>query len=356
MKLIEKADSLLLKLVREDDMRKFVFCLFLLTVTAAAFQLGNVVAIAQDAGGAAGLCKQGREAFLKFTPEGFDQAISLYNKAIAADPKYAQAYAGLAEVYSFMGFYRYEVREEYEKYYNDSYANMVKALQLGPNLEETQVALAYSYLQLSREKEAIATAKKILAQNPNNAEAYYILWSASGENPDSPDIRKAIELDPKFVPAYVGLGTSYFFKKRAYGQASEYFRKAAELAPSAQIHNLFGTALRTQGHYNEAIDEYEKAIKENPNYAPAYMNLGITYYYLNKFNQNIDNQKKAISLNPNYPDAYFFMAQGFERANNPQQAMIYYKKFLEISQEQEMYAGYAAQAKQRLSALGGGSK
>jgi tetratricopeptide (TPR) repeat protein len=312
--------------------------------------------LAQNAAGAAGLYKQGREDFLKFTPGGFDKAIELYNQAIKADPNYAQAYAGLAEVYSFMGYYRYQVREEYEKFYNESYVNMAKALQINPNLEEVQLALAYSYLQLSREKEAKAAAQRILSKNPNNAEAMYILWSASGENPDSPEIRKVLQLNPKFVPAYVGLGNALFFKKRAYGQATENFRKAAEIAPSAQIHNLFGTALRTQGHYNEAIKEYEKAIKENPNYAPAYMNLGITYYYLNKFNQNIENQKKAISLNPNYPDAYFFLAQGYERVNNPQQAVIYYKKFLDVSLEQEMYAGYATQAKQRLSALGGGGK
>src|SRR3990167_2394117 len=337
-------------------MRKFIFCLLLLPVTIGAFYLAESAAYAQNAGGAAGLYKQGRESFMKFTPEGFDQAISLYNQAIKADPNYAQAYAGLAEVYSFMGFYRYQVREEYENYYNQSYTNMTKALQINPNLEEVQLALAYSYIQLSREKDAKIAAQKILAKNPNNPEAIYILWSASGENPDSPEIRKVLELSPKFVPGYVGLGNALFFKKRAYGQATEYFRKAAEIAPSAQIHNLFGTALRTQGHYNEAIDEYEKAIKENPNYAPAYMNLGITYYYLNKFNQNIDNQKKAISLNPNYPDAYFFIAQGYEKANNPQQAVVYYKKFLEVSIEQEMYAGYAAQAKQRISALGGGGK
>lgn len=335
-------------------MRKFIFCLSLLTVTVCAFHLAEPRASAQNAAGAAGLYQQGRAEFMKFTPGGFEKAIALYNQAIKADPKYAQAYAGLAEVYSFMGYYRYQVREEYESYYNDSYANMAKALQINPNLEEVQLALAYSYIQLSREKDAIAEAQKILAKNPNNAEALYVLWFAKGENPDSPEIRKVLELNPKFVPAYVGLANALFFKKRAYGQATEYFRKAAEIAPSAQIHNLFGTALRTQGHYNEAIVEYQKAIKENPNYAPAYMNLGITYYYLNKFNQNIDNQKKAISLNPNYPDAYFFIAQGYERANNTQQAIVYYKKFLEVSLEQEMYAGYAAQAKQRLSALGAG--
>ncbi len=337
-------------------MKNLILSLLLLSVSLGASQIVHYEAVAQNESSAAGLYKQGREAFLKFTPEGFEQAISLYNQAVKADPNYAPAYAGLAEVYSFMGWYRYQVKEDYEKYYNDSYANMIKALQLGPNMRETQLALAYTYLHLSREKEAKVTAQKILAQDPNNAEAYYILWAASGENPDSPEIRKALELNPNYVPALVGLGTAYFFKKRAYGQATQLYRKASDIAPSAQLHNYLGTSLRTQGHYNEAIDEYQQAIKLNPNYAPAHMNLGITYYYLNKFNENIDRQKKAISLNPNYPDAYFFIAQGYERANNPQQAIIYYKKFLDVSIEQEQYAGYSETARQRISALGGGSQ
>ena len=176
-------------------MRKSIFYLLLSALAVCAFQAGAVRASAQNA---AGLYQQGRAEFLKFTPEGFEKAIALYNQAVKADPKYAQAYAGLAEVYSFMGFYRYQVREEYENFYNDSYTNMAKALQINPNLEEVELALAYSYLQLSREKDAIAEARKILAKNPNNPEAMYILWSASGENPDSPDIRKVIDLAPKF--------------------------------------------------------------------------------------------------------------------------------------------------------------
>lgn len=337
-------------------MRNLIFSLLLLSFCAGASGLISTGAVAQNESGAAGYYKEGREAFLKFTPEGFEKAVSLYNQAISADPNYAPAYAGLAEVYSFMGWYRYQVKEDYEKYYNDSYANIVKALQLGPNLQETQLALAYSYLHLSREKEAIAEARKILAKYPNNAEALYVLWSASGENPDSPEIRRVLELDPNYVPAYIGLGTALFFKKRAYGQAAQLYKKASEIAPSAQIHNYIGTALRTQGQYNAAIAEYQEAIKLNPNYAPAHMNLGITYYYLNKFNENIERQKKAISLNPNYPDTYFFMAQGYERSNNPQQAIIYYKKFLDLSIEQGQYAGYAETARERLSALGGGSQ
>ena len=71
--------------------------------------------------------EKGRIAFLQFTPEGFQDAIAYFNQAIEADPKYAPAYAGLGEVYSFIGFYKLEVKEDYEEPYNKSYENILRS-------------------------------------------------------------------------------------------------------------------------------------------------------------------------------------------------------------------------------------
>ena len=253
-----------------------------------------------------------------------------------------------------MGFYRYLVKDDYEKYYNDSYKNMEKALKLDPNAEATQLALAYSYYHLSREKEAIATARAILAKNPNNAEAYYVLWAASGSNPNAPEIRKAIELNPNFVPAYIGLGDAYYHKRRSFNQAATHFKKAAELAPSAQLHNYLGRALNYQGYYQKAVTQFQKAIELDPNYAPAYMNMGITYFFMKQYANTIASEKKAIALNPNTPDAYFFLAQAYDNQGNRAEAVRNYKKFLEMSLGQDRYKGYADTSKQRINALGGG--
>ena len=334
-------------------MKRFTLSLVLICLVFIAASIVGGTAVAQDAAGAAGLSNQARAEFMKFTPEGFEQAIALYNKAISVDPNYAPAYSGLAEIYSWQGFYRYVIKDDYEKFYIDSYKNMEKALKLGPDLESTQLALAYSYYHLSREKEAIATSRAILAKNPNNAEALYVLWAASGSNPDSPEIRKAIELNPKFVPAYVGLGDAYYQKRRSFNQAATQYDKAVKLAPSAQLHNYLGTALNYQGYYQKAVNQFQKAIELNPNYAPAYMNLGITYFYMKQFANTISSEQKAISLNPNTPEAYFFLAQAYEMQNNSAEAIRNYKKFLEISLGQDRYKGYADTAKQRIAALGG---
>lgn len=331
-------------------MKKIISALFLLAFLITAIEVQTTDALAQSA---AEDYKKGRESFLTFTPEGFQNAIKYYNNAIKADPNYAPAYAGLGELYSFQGYYRYEVKEDYEKYFIASYENMQLALKINPNLEPVKLALAYTYYHLSNEKLAINTAQSILAKNPNNAEALYILWAAKGSNPNNPEIRKALEINPNLVPALIGLGTAYYEKRRSYSQAATYYRQAAEIAQSPEIHNYLGNSLIYQGYYTQAVKQFQKAIKLNPNYAPAYQNMGIAFFYMNKMSDTIAAEKKAISLNPHSPDAYYFLAQSYDRSKQPQQAISYYNLFLNYVLGQDEYSIYAKTAKERLAALGG---
>jgi len=335
-------------------MKSLILGLLLLPITITAVQLESTVAVAQ--GQAAQDYKKGREAFLSFTPQGFKSAISFYNKAIQADPNYAPAYAGLGELYSFQGFFRYEVKEDYEQYYIDSYKNMKKALSINPNLEPVQLALAYTYLHLSNEREAIAAVQGILSKNPNNSEALFILWAARGSKPNNPDIRKVLESNPNFVPALIGLGTAYYQKRRSFNQAANYYSRAAEIAPSPELYNYLGTALTYQGHYSQALAKFQEAIKLDPNYASAYRNMGITYYYMSKFQDSVAAEQRAIALNPNSPEAFFFIAQSYDKGNNRGQAISYYNQFLKLVVGQDQYKSYSSTAKQRIAVLGGKSQ
>lgn len=297
----------------------------------------------------------GRQEYLKFTPVGFKAAIENFTKALTLDPNFAPAYAGLGEVNSFIGFYRLEVKDEYERFFNEAYRNILKALQYGPNLLETQRALAINYLHLSRENDAAAAASRALQINPNDAESHYVVWAANGKRPDDQSIRKALVLNPNLVMAHVDLATAYFFKTRDYNKAADHYKKAVDLADSPQLHNYLGTTLRSQGYFPRAIAEYRRAIELDPNFAPAHMNLGITLFYMNKFNDSIASTNKAISLNPNYPDSYFFLARSYEATNNPQLATKNYVLFLDLVREQENYSSYISTARKSLAKLQGGS-
>src|SRR3972149_7108799 len=70
--------------------------------------------------------EKGRTAFLQFTPKGFQDAIVYFNQAIEVDPRYAPAYAGLGEVYSFIGLRHLSVQQDYEEFYNKAYENILK--------------------------------------------------------------------------------------------------------------------------------------------------------------------------------------------------------------------------------------
>jgi tetratricopeptide (TPR) repeat protein len=297
----------------------------------------------------------GRNEYLKFTPQGFNNAIVNFNKALKLDPNFALAYAGLGEVNSFIGYYRMEAKDEYEKFFNQAYQNILKALEFGPNLKETQRALAINYLHLSREDDAEVAANRVLQMDPNDAESHYIIWAANGKKPSDQSIWKALILDPNLVMAHVDLATAYFFNTRDYNKAADHYKKAVDLADSPQLHNYLGTTFRSQGYFPRAISEYSRAIDLDPNFAPAHMNLGITLFYMKQYNESIEREQKAISINPNYPDSYFFLARSYEATNNPQMAIKNYNLFLDLVSEQENYSNYISTAKTSLAKLQGGS-
>jgi tetratricopeptide (TPR) repeat protein len=278
--------------------------------------------------------EKGRKAYLLLSSEGFKDAIRHYKEAIEADPEFAPAYAGLGEVYSFIGFFKREDREDYEDAYNMSHENIVKALQLGKDSLESQRALALSYLHLQRKKDALTAAKRALELNPNDAESYYILWAVGEREPDSPQIRKALELDPNLIVAHVDLGNTYLFQKSDYEKAVEHYKKAVEInEDSARTQTYLGNAFRllattqrTQDDLDEALKHYKKAIKIDSDFVPAYVNYGVALFYMGEVEESIAQEKKAVSLNPSYPDTYYFLGRFNEATYNTKEAIANYQK------------------------------
>lgn len=344
----------------ESTMRRQVFYLFLFLFLLTLISSEHV-AISKDKSksntqakdsSAAEYYQKGRKSYLLFTPKGFQDAIDYYNKAIETDSNFAPAYAGLGEVYSFIGYYKMEVKEDYEDSYNKSYENILKALKLGANTNDTQRSLALSYLHLRRMNEAEAVARRVVELDPNDAESYYILWAASGRDPESPYINKALELDPNLVVAHIGLGNAYLFKGN-YVRATEHYKRAVELADSPQLHNYLGTSLRTQGYLDKAASEYLKAIELDPNYSPAYMNLGATFLYMSKLGDSIADERKSISLNSNEPEAYYYLARALELSDKPKEAIENYRTFIKLASDQEKYADYVENARRNIEKMGG---
>lgn len=295
--------------------------------------------------------KQARYNFLLFSPKGFDNAIDLYKKALGIDPNNSKAYSGLAEVYSYIGHFKLQNKQAYERYYAMSFSNIKKALRISPDSLETRRALAINYLHLKWLKRARIESNKLINKYPDSAEAYYVYWSATGKKPDDPFIDKVFELNPNYLPAHIELANSYFYLKRNYRKAAEYYEKSIEIADSPELRDYLGTTFRTQGNLRKAIEQYKKALELDKSFASAYMNLGITLFYMRNYEECIKNLKQAVTLNKNHPDSFFYLGNTYEIINDNLSAIKYYKQFLTMAINDYRYSEFVSKAKNSLYKL-----
>ena len=204
---------------------------------------------------------KGRYFAGKRTGDDLQQAIDYYNQALAKDPNYAVAYAGIANNYVLLQQYsKLTVTEAFPK----AQAAAARALAIDDNLGEAHAALAFvmvegefNFTGAKREFE------RAIELNPNYSDAYYFFGFSVllplGEFDEAiAEIKHAIALDPFSLIMNANLGLAYIDARR-YPEAIAQLRKTEELDPSSrQVHSRLGSALLLIGDVHGAIDEYEK--------------------------------------------------------------------------------------------------
>ena len=73
----------------------------------------------------------------------------------------------------------------------------------------------------------------------------------------------------------------------------------------ARPHNYLGLAYKEKGDLGAAVKEYKMALKLDPMYTNAYVNLGVSYFELGKVDESITAFKHAIRFAPNHADAHY---------------------------------------------------
>jgi predicted O-linked N-acetylglucosamine transferase (SPINDLY family) len=139
------------------------------------------------------------------------------------------------------------------------------------------------------------------------AEKYY---SAGNLAEASAACRRALELQPDWVPAYVTMGNV----QQATGQIEEAMRlysDAIALNPEfAQAYANLGSMLYKQGRLVEAVVHYEKAIALKPDLAAAYWNLAGIFRFQGQLDAAAASEQKALELDPNLAEVDFHASLG----------------------------------------------
>jgi len=205
---------------------------------------------------------KGRFFWNKRTGNDLKKSIDYFNQAIAADPSYALAYAGVADAYVLLPSYTAGTpRDCYPK----GKAAAKKAIELDDTLAEAHTSLAmalclydFDFSQAARE------FQRAIELNPNYATAHHwygnITLAALGRFDDAiVEGKRAVELDPLSLINNADLGNTYFLARR-YDEAIEQVHKTLEMDPGFYSAYLtLGQALEMKGARDAAIGDYQKA-------------------------------------------------------------------------------------------------
>jgi tetratricopeptide (TPR) repeat protein len=99
-------------------------------------------------------------------------------------------------------------------------------------------------------------------------------------------------------------------EKRQYDQAIMDFNKALKINPrDAHAYHNRGRAYEEKGQYDQAILSFDKVLEINPRYVDAYFNRGLVYHAKGQYDQAVSDYTKALEINSG--DAGTYYARGF---------------------------------------------
>ncbi len=215
---------------------------------------------------------RGRQAAYRVTQDGSEAAVEFLSRAIEADPQFVAGQHALGVVHQNLGN-RWKAAAQFRA-----------SAQLDPTYAEPYKALGDLYLTAPRRlfEEAIKAYTKAIELRPFYAEAHVGLGDALAAKGDvDPAVaayQRGIEHNPMNGKVYVSLGKLYYTEKGLYYESVTAYKKAIDLDP-AYLDARMGLAevYEDKGLYKEAIEEYRKVVDADAKNTGALYNLALVY-------------------------------------------------------------------------------
>ncbi|MDZ7369935.1 MAG: tetratricopeptide repeat protein [candidate division KSB1 bacterium] len=146
--------------------------------------------------------------------------------------------------------------------------------------------------------------------------------------------QKEIENYLQTMAAYYTQKGSEALEANRFGEAVDYFRKAAQALPNSPIAaNNLGAAYFRAGKPDSAVAAFQTAIRLQPAYTKAYIDLGYAFLELNEFEAARQAALEAQRREPNNASAYILAAKIAEKQNRTEEAMQLYRRAVQLAPE-----------------------
>jgi len=242
---------------------------------------------------------KGRYHWAHMNTSGFQHSIDAFQKAIIADPAYAPPHAGLATVYSFMGYFGIMPPREA---FPISVSEAEAALALDPGSSEALVARGMASLVYDWDrKRARDDLTRALELSPNDSMNHWA-WSEYLVV-ESPALaleaaKTALSLDPLSLPIMNVLAFNYLVLHR----------------------------------YDDAIRMDEEMLSLNPNFSAAHWNLGIISMLQGHFEVAIKKLRLSVETSGRIPPTLAFLARAYAEIGDEKQAHTILEELKNLSE------------------------
>ena len=314
----------------------------------------------------------GRFFWNKRSKEGLQSAIEYFEDAIALEPDYAPAFAGIADSYLQLASYEYLPPEQaYEK----AYEHVLRALELDDDFAEAHATLG----QLKRDYEkdydgAEEEYRRALELSPGyyHAHTWYaiLLLQNRLRYADSlAHIEIAAELDPFGITSQGNLGVVYMWRGE-FERATQHYEKLAKMHPGSgshlrmsevkqllgdfegaekellipiesdasatQVHTWYSNFLINVGRLDEAIDERQIAVDLSSNSPITIEGLGWAFLFARQYDNAIEQLRLALELNSPRADwVYLRLGQAYCLEESYEEALAALQQAKEVFDAQD---------------------
>ena len=214
--------------------------------------------------------------------EAMLQARDLYQRAVALDPSFATAYAGLANCYTLLSVFGIVPKEEAAP---KARAAAKRALELDPGLSEAYTAIAYSRIEEWDWPGGEQAYRRAIELNPNDALAHHWYGLTIAERrPEEAvaEIERAAELDPLSKAIDIDVGMVYMRAGRV-DDAIAHLKRVLTVYPDANDARLtLGEAYIRRDRPADAALEFERVLAADPVNGASMTWLGACYQRLGR--------------------------------------------------------------------------
>jgi TolB-like protein/DNA-binding winged helix-turn-helix (wHTH) protein/Flp pilus assembly protein TadD len=233
---------------------------------------------------------KGRYFWNKRTAEGLKVALAYFKQAIEEDPKYAQAYSGLADTYALLGDWQYAVMSPKDAF-PKAKAAAIKALELDSTLGEAHNSLAFVL------------------------DGFDWDFESAGK-----EFQRAIELNPGYATAHHWYAWHLSLLGR-YDLAIAEMKKAENLDPLSLIINADLAEMLGLAHsYDESIRQSRKTIEMDSNFALAHNQLAQAYFGKHNYDDAVAELQEAVKLSGGSPQCVANLARAYAVSGRREEA------------------------------------